>query len=291
MSDVPESVKSGVVREERAAFGGTQYVYEHTSEVLGCQMQVGVYVPPQGPDCPVLLFLSGLTCSPQNVISKAGIQRLCAEYGLVLVAPDTSPRGEHVADDEAWDLGQGAGFYLTATQEPWAQHYKMDQYVLDELPHLVTGVLGPADRPWGVTGHSMGGHGALVLALRNPGRFASVSALSPILQPSDVPWGETAFSAYLGEDRNEWAAWDASRLLATTTERLPILIDQGTADSFLDEQLTSEAFLSAAKEHGHIVTYRLQPGYDHSFYFVATFLGDHVDHHATVLHAAAGLRD
>jgi S-formylglutathione hydrolase len=271
--------------ESRRCFGGEQRVYVHGSGLLGCEMRVAVYLPPgaDAGDLPVLYYLSGLTCTEQNVITKGGAQRACAERGLILVAPDTSPRGARVADDPAWDLGQGAGFYLTATRAPWSANYRMDRYVLDELPALLRGFTSSDAR--GVIGHSMGGHGAIVLALRSPGHFRSVSALSPILEPSRVPWGKKAFAAYLGDDEATWARWDAEALIATAAERLPILIDQGGADPFLAEQLRSEEFLAAARRAGHPVTYRLQPGYDHSYFFVSTFIDDHVAHHAAALKA------
>ncbi|MFT4621747.1 MAG: S-formylglutathione hydrolase [Myxococcota bacterium] len=270
------------VVSQSACFGGVQRVVSHRSEVLGCDMRVAVYTPPGvTPDSPVLLFLSGLTCTEQNVITKAGAQRACAAHGLVLVCPDTSPRGPEVADDPAWDLGQGAGFYLTATQPPWSAHYRMDRYVLDELPAVVRPYTESG--AWGIAGHSMGGHGALVLALRNPGRFRSVSALAPILQPLDVPWGHKVFSAYLGEDRAEWARWDAASLIAGATERLPLLIDQGDADPFLASQLLSERFLAECRAAGHPVTYRRQPGYDHGYHFVASVIDDHVAHCAAAV--------
>lgn len=268
--------------ESHRLHGGVQEVWQHDSRVLGCSMRVAVYRPPDDDGArPVLYWLSGLTCTEQNVITKSGLQRWCAEHRLMLVCPDTSPRGEGVADDPGWDLGQGAGFYLTATQAPWSEHYRMDQYVTDELVELV--------RQWsrsdarGITGHSMGGHGAITLVLKNPGLYRSVSAFAPILQPVDVPWGHKAFSAYLGDDRARWAEYDAASLLAKATERLPILIDQGEADSFLQEQLRSERFLAEAQRLGHPVTYRKQPGYDHSYYFVASFAEEHVAHHARVL--------
>lgn len=269
--------------ESHASFGGEQRVYKHTSEVLGCEMKFGVYLPPghERGDRPVVYFLSGLTCSEQNVITKGAFQRACAEHGIILVAPDTSPRGEDVADDEGWDLGKGAGFYLSATREPWAAHYKMDRYVIDELPEQVKAFTSSEER--GVTGHSMGGHGAIVLALRNPGHFRSVSAFAPILQPGDVPWGRKAFSAYLGDDPSAWAAWDATALIAGASEKLHILIDQGAADGFLAEQLPADRFLAAAREAGHPVTYRLQAGHDHSYYFVSTFMDEHLAHHARAL--------
>lgn len=269
--------------ESRRCFGGEQRVYVHASLLLGCDMRVGVYLPPgaEGRDLPVLVYLSGLTCTEQNVITKAGAQRYCAEHGLILVCPDTSPRGDRVADDPAWDLGQGAGFYLTATRQPWAANYRMGRYVLDELPELLRPLTRSDARS--ITGHSMGGHGAITLALRNPGRFRSVSALAPILEPSRVPWGRKAFAAYLGDDEEAWAQWDAEHLIAEAQERLPILIDQGGDDPFLAEQLTSAAFLAAARAAGHPVTYRRQPGYDHSYYFVSSFIGDHIAHHAAAL--------
>ncbi|HHO50563.1 MAG TPA: S-formylglutathione hydrolase [Deltaproteobacteria bacterium] len=264
--------------------GGWQRVLQHDSRVLGCSMRLGVYLPPaaEQDDCPVLYFLSGLTCTEQNAITKSGAQRWCAEHGLILVTPDTSPRGAGVADDEAWDLGQGAGFYLTATEPPWSEHYRMDTYVTEELPELIASFTSSHAR--GITGHSMGGHGAIVLALRNPGLYRSVSAFAPILQPSVVPWGIKAFTAYLGDDRGAWGAYDATSLLHGATERLPILIDQGADDDFLVEQLVSDRFLATARELAHPVERRLQPGYDHSYYFVASFLEEHVAHHAAALH-------
>lgn len=259
-------------------FGGVQRVVKHHSAVLGCEMRLGIYEPPEPRNAPVVLFLSGLTCTEQNVITKGGLQRAASELGLILIAPDTSPRGEDVADDEGWDLGQGAAFYLTATQAPWSAHYRMDRYILEEvLPHAQTLTEHPGR---GITGHSMGGHGAITLALRNPGVFRSVSAFAPILQPSRVPWGIKAFSAYLGEDRESWRAYDAEHLIASATEKLPILIDQGGADGFLDVQLGSDHFLAAAKAQGHPVTYRRQEGYDHSYYFVSTFAPEHLRWHA-----------
>ncbi len=274
---------SALIKSSRL-FGGEQQIRRHRSEVLSCEMTFAVYLPPAalaGEDCPVLLFLSGLTCTEQNVITKSGAQRYCAEHGLIFVAPDTSPRGEDVPDDSGWDLGKGAGFYLTATQPPWAAHYRMDQYILSELIPSLSELT--ACRRVGVTGHSMGGHGALVLALRSPGVFVSVSALAPILQPSTVPWGIKAFSAYLGPDRGEWGAWDAASLIGGAAERLPILIDQGGADGFLAEQLHCDRFIEACTATAHPVTYRLQPGYDHGYNFVATFIGEHVAWHASAL--------
>ena len=270
--------------EHRACFGGWQDVYRHRSEVLGCDMTVGVYLPPQveqGP-CPVLYWLSGLTCTEQNFITKAGAQRYAAEHGIILVAPDTSPRGEDVADAEGYDLGKGAGFYVNATQAPWASHYRMYDYIVDELPAWVEADPMASDRR-AISGHSMGGHGALTIALKNPGRYRSVSAFSPIVAPTQVPWGQKAFAAYLGEDRETWKAWDACELIATASERLPLLVDQGDADEFLHGQLRPELLQAAAAAAGHPLVLRLQPGYDHSYYFVASFIGEHIAHHASAL--------
>jgi len=271
-----------------ACFGGEQRVYTHASAQLGCPMRFAVYLPPQaladeGVLLPVVWFLSGLTCTEQNVVTKAGAQRYAAEHGLILVCPDTSPRGDGVADDDGWDLGVGAGFYVDATEMPWAEHYRMYSYVVHELPGVVAAV-APVDLSrQGITGHSMGGHGALVIALKNPGRFRSVSAFAPICAPSQVPWGEKAFSAYLGPDRGAWAAYDACALIAGASERLHILIDQGESDGFLEGQLKPELLEEAAAAAGHPLTLRRQPGYDHSYYFIASFIGDHLAHHARAL--------
>ncbi|AHY57739.1 S-formylglutathione hydrolase [Stenotrophomonas rhizophila] len=272
--------------EHRAAFGGWQDVYQHRSAVLGCEMKVAVYLPPQAATqtLPVLYWLSGLTCTEQNFITKAGAQRYAAEHGVILVAPDTSPRGDDVADAEGYDLGKGAGFYLNATEQPWAAHYRMYDYIVDELPALVEAHL-PASGARSISGHSMGGHGALVIALKNPGRYRSVSAFSPIVAPTRVPWGQKAFTAYLGEDRSGWAAWDASELVATAEEKLPLLVDQGGGDEFLDTQLQPQWLQAACTAAGHPLQLRLQPGYDHSYYFISTFIGDHIAHHAKALHA------
>ena len=270
--------------EHRACFGGWQDVYRHRSEVLGCDMTVGVYLPPQveqGP-CPVLYWLSGLTCTEQNFITKAGAQRYAAEHGIILVAPDTSPRGEDVADAEGYDLGKGAGFYVNATQAPWASHYRMYDYIVDELPAWVEADPMASDRR-AISGHSMGGHGALTIALKNPGRYRSVSAFSPIVAPTQVPWGQKAFAAYLGDDREAWKAWDTVELVRQAREQLPLLVDQGDADEFLQGQLKPELLQAAAAEAGHPLTLRMRPGYDHSYYFIASFMGDHVTHHAKAL--------
>ena len=267
--------------EHRACFGGWQDVYRHRSEVLGCDMTVGVYFPPQaqqGP-CPVLYWLSGLTCTEQNFITKAGAQRYAAEHGIILVAPDTSPRGEQVADAEGYDLGKGAGFYVNATRKPWTPHYRMYDYIVDELPAWVEADPA-ASQVRGIAGHSMGGHGALTIALRNPDRYRSVSAFSPIVAPSQVPWGQKAFSAYLGEDRQAWLEHDAVDLVRRGGSKLPLLVDQGDADEFLETQLRPQLLQEAADAAGHPLTLRLQPGYDHSYYFIASFIGEHIAHHA-----------
>ena len=270
--------------ESHACFGGRQEVWSHPSAVLGCTMRFGVYLPPQAEreDCPVLYWLSGLSCSEQNFIAKAGAQRYAAEHGVILVAPDTSPRGEGVADAEGYDLGIGAGFYLNATQAPWSRHYRMYDYVVDELPALVDAYF-PTTTARAISGHSMGGHGALVIALKNPGRYRSVSAFAPIVAPSRVPWGEKAFAAYLGEDREAWRAWDAVALLREAVERLPLLVDQGDGDEFLATQLEPEWLQAACEQAGHPLRLRRQPGYGHSYYFIASFIGDHIAYHARAL--------
>lgn len=270
--------------EHRACFGGWQDVYRHQSSVLACAMNFAVYLPPRAEKerLPVLYWLSGLTCTEQNFITKAGAQRYAAEHGVIVVAPDTSPRGDEVADVEGYDLGKGAGFYVNATQQPWAQHYRMYDYVVDELPALIEANFA-ATQARAISGHSMGGHGALVIALRNPGRYRSVSAFSPIVAPTQSPWGEKAFSAYLGDDREVWKRYDAVELVKTAREKLPLLIDQGDGDEFLRGQLKPELLRAAADAAGHPLTLRMQPGYDHSYYFIASFIGDHIAHHARAL--------
>lgn len=267
-----------------ASHGGWQQVWEHESATLGCSMRFGVYLPPAAVTrkVPVLYWLSGLTCTEQNFITKAGAQQFAAEHGVMLIAPDTSPRGDDVADDEGWDLGKGAGFYVNATQAPWSQHYRMYDYVRDELPTLVEANFPATDRR-SIAGHSMGGHGALVLALRNPGRFQSVSAFAPIVAPTQVPWGHKAFGALLGPDLSTWEAWDATALVPGATERLTLLIDQGDADGFLDEQLQPQRLVAACEAAAHPIELRMRAGYDHSFYFISTFIGEHVAHHARAL--------
>ncbi|UCV21254.1 S-formylglutathione hydrolase [Ferribacterium limneticum] len=275
--------------------GGWIKRYRHRSATLGCDMVFSIYLPPQiesGEKLPVLYWLSGLSCTDENFMQKAGAHRLAAELGMVIVAPDTSPRGDDVPGDPdgAWDFGHGAGFYLNATQAPWAQHYRMHDYVVHELPALIEASFPVSDKR-GISGHSMGGHGALVCALRNPGRYQSLSAFAPICNPMIVPWGEKAFSRYLGEDRSQWREWDASHLLANAEERLPILIDQGDRDQFLTVQLKPGALQIAALAAGHQLDLRMQHGYDHSYYFIASFIEDHLRHHACELGASGLLAD
>lgn len=271
--------------EQHACFGGRQEVWKHRSEALGGEARFAIFLPKaalRGEQRPALYWLSGLTCTEQNFITKAGVQAHAARHGLVVVAPDTSPRGEGVANDPGYDLGQGASFYLDATQAPWAPHYRMQDYVARELPALVEAHF-PVNAARGISGHSMGGHGALVTALRNPGRYRSVSAFSPIVAPTQVPWGQKAFEAYLGPDRETWKAWDAVELVKAAGERLPLLVDQGSADEFLATQLRPELLQAACDAAGHPLTLRLQAGYDHSYYFIASFLADHFAHHAAAL--------
>ena len=263
--------------------GGTQSVYRHASRETGTDMVFSVFVPSQaeaGAKLPVIWYLSGLTCTHANVTEKGEYRRACAELGLVFVAPDSSPRGPEVPDDEAYDFGQGAGFYLDATEAPFAAHYRMDSYVTKELPALVAEHFPVDMTRQAITGHSMGGHGALTLALRNPDRFRSVSAFSPIVAPSQVPWGEKAFSRYLGEDRAAWRRHDAVALIQEGARLPDLLVDQGDADSFLAEQLRPELLERACIEAGIPLTLRMQPGYDHSYYFISTFMDDHLRWHA-----------
>ena len=264
------------------SFGGTQGVYRHDSAETKTAMTFSVYLPPQaesGARLPVIWYLSGLTCTHSNVTEKGGYQRVCAELGLIFVAPDTSPRGDMVPDDEAYDFGKGAGFYVDATEEPFAEHYRMYSYIADELPKLVESSF-PADMlRQSMTGHSMGGHGALTLALRNPDRFRSVSAFAPIVAPSQVPWGEKALGGYLGNDHSAWAEHDAVALIGKGARVPDILVDQGTSDSFLERELKPELLAEACERASIPLTLRMQEGYDHSYYFIATFMEDHLRWH------------
>ena len=270
-----------------AVHGGVLRYLKHDSTATGTPMTLSVFTPPGEGPFPVLIWLSGLTCTEDNFTTKAGAYRAAAEHGVIIVAPDTSPRGEGVADDEAYDLGQGAGFYVDATQAPWAPHFRMETYVTQDLIALVDAEF-PTTGPRGISGHSMGGHGALTLALRHPDRFRSVSAFAPIASPTRCPWGEKAFTAYLGPDRQEWARHDAARLIESGAARGrfdDILIDQGDADGFLSDQLKPELLQAAADSSGQAVTIRMQPGYDHSYFFMASFIADHVAFHAARLKA------
>ncbi len=267
-------------------FGGNQSVYEHASGACACDMRFAVFTPPAGEHgegpYPVLYWLSGLTCTEENFISKAGAQRVAAELGLVVVAPDTSPRGEGVPDDPdgAYDFGLGAGFYLNATQEPWSKNYQMYDYITQELPALIDAEFSIDGSRAGIMGHSMGGHGALTIHLKNPQKFRTCSAFSPIVAPMHVPWGKKAFSNYLGTDEKTWVDYDASALVMKNPSTAEILIDQGTADNFLTEQLKPELFADAFQKSGQKLTLRMQDGYDHSYYFIASFIEDHLRWHA-----------
>jgi S-formylglutathione hydrolase len=273
-------------RSEQQSFGGRMGFYSHPSAEIGTDMAFAVYLPPQaarGP-VPALYYLAGLTCTEETFAIKAGAQRLAAEHGLALVACDTSPRGAGLAgEDEAWDFGTGAGFYLDATAEPWSRHYRMASYVNGELPALVEANFPVLAGRKGIFGHSMGGHGALVSALRRPDLWQSVSAFAPITNPVAVPWGEKAFGSYLGSDRTAWEAWDASLLMAAKPYPGPILVDQGLADQFLASQLRPERLATAAKQSGQALTLRQHEGYDHSYWFIQSFMADHIAHHAGIL--------
>ncbi len=264
------------------SFAGWHKQYSHQSKTLNCTMRFAIYLPPQissGSKVPVLYWLSGLTCTDENFMQKAGAQRIAAELGIAIVAPDTSPRGDDVADDEGYDLGKGAGFYVNATQAPWDRHYQMYEYVVNELPQLIEATFPVSDKR-AISGHSMGGHGALTIAMRNPDRYTSVSAFSPISNPLNCPWGEKAFSAYLGKDRATWREYDASELMRAATQFVPALVDQGASDDFLTEQLKPEALQSAANASGYPLALNLHEGYDHSYYFISSFIEGHLCFHA-----------
>jgi S-formylglutathione hydrolase len=271
------------LKSKHQCFGGSVEFYRHPSQVCHCDMQFAVFIPLQAKThpVPVLYYLSGLTCTEENFITKAGAQAAAAKYGVMLVAPDTSPRGEGIADDPSWDLGMGAGFYVDATVAPWSTHYHMYSYIVKELPALIhANFPARADRQ-GIFGHSMGGHGALVCGLRNPAQYRSISAFAPIAAPSQCTWGQKAFSHYLGTDPIPWSDYDASDLVHkyANTHR-PILIDQGTLDPFLEQQqLRPEFFQAACQAAGQPLTLRMQPGYDHGYYFISTFVEDHIRHH------------
>ncbi|QDF65746.1 S-formylglutathione hydrolase [Shewanella sp. SNU WT4] len=268
------------------SFGGWHKQYRHHSSTLHCDMRFAIYLPPQASPInkvPVLYWLSGLTCTDENFMQKAGAQALAAELGIAIVAPDTSPRGDDVADDASYDLGQGASFYVNATQAPWNRHYQMYDYVVHELPRLIESIFPVTDKR-AISGHSMGGHGALMIALRNPERYLSVSAFSPITNPMNCPWGKKAFTAYLGKDTAAWANYDASVLMRSAVQTVPALVEQGDADNFLAEQLTPEILVAAAKVSQYPLTLNYREGYDHSYYFVSSFMANHLRFHAKHLY-------
>lgn len=281
VSQTPEQIGTN------QSFGGQQLRYKHQSAVLNCEMTFSIYLPPQaqkGP-VPVLYWLSGLTCNDENFVHKAGAQQYAAEQGIAIVCPDTSPRGDGVADDPdgAYDMGLGAGFYVNATQQPWAEHYQMCSYILDELPQLINKEFPVDGERISISGHSMGGHGALTIALKNPQRFKSVSAFAPICSPLNCPWGDKVLSNYLGDDRHTWKHYDAVELIKQAQQHLPVLVDQGTADNFLTEQLKTELLVSAGQVADFPIQIRMQPDYDHSYFFIATFIAEHIKFHARAL--------
>ncbi|MBS97837.1 MAG: S-formylglutathione hydrolase [Oceanospirillaceae bacterium] len=281
LSTTPELIASN------KCFDGWLKRYKHQSSSTGTEMIFAIYLPPQAQSqsVPVLYWLSGLTCTDENFMQKAGAQRLASELGIAIVCPDTSPRGtDHPGEHDSYDFGSAAGFYVNATEAPWSENYRMYDYVVDELPALIEEHFPVTDKR-SISGHSMGGHGALICALKNPGRYQSVSAFAPISNPINCPWGEKALAGYLGNDRESWKAWDSCELIASASERLPLLVDQGEADDFLAEQLKPEALKQACEENGHPLELRLQPGYDHSYFFIASFIDDHLRHHAKALGA------
>ena len=266
-------------------FGGWHKQYSHQASTVNCSMRFAIYLPPQASSSnkvPVLYWLSGLTCSDENVMQKSGIQRIAAELGIAIVAPDTSPRGEEVADDESYDLGQAAGFYINASQAPWNRHYQMYDYIVDELPALIEATF-PVNTKRAIAGHSMGGHGALTIAMKNPDLYCSVSAFSPISNPINCPWGQKAFTAYLGVDKETWREHDASELMSQVTRFVPARVDQGKGDNFLTEQLKPEALVLAAKSNSYPLELNLHEGYDHSYYFISSFIEAHLRFHQQYL--------
>lgn len=268
---------------ENKSFGGRQLRFTHQSGTLNCSMNFSVYLPPaaQQTRVPVLYWLSGLTCTDENFVNKAGAQQYAAQHGVAVVAPDTSPRGEGVPDDPqgSYDFGLGAGFYVNALRQPWAEHYQMYDYVVTELPALITENLPIDGERAGIFGHSMGGHGALTIALKNPAKYRSVSAFSPICSPCNCPWGEKALGNYIGAEREAWSQYDSTELLKSARQHLPILVDQGEADDFLQEQLKTPLLLQASVEADYPMTVRMHSGYDHSYFFIASFIGEHIKFH------------
>lgn len=268
--------------------GGLHQQFNHSAETLDCTMRFAIFLPPQASESnkvPVLYWLSGLTCTDENFMQKAGAFKRAAELGIAIVAPDTSPRGEDVADDEGYDMGKGAGFYLNATQQPWAAHYQMYDYIVDELPKLIESNF-PVSSVKSISGHSMGGHGALTIGLKNPDIYRAISAFAPIGNPVNCPWGQKAFTSYLGDNQQDWLAYDTSELLRKSSAAINILIDQGDADTFLAEQLKPEALIDAADSYNGSFELRMQPGYDHSYYFISSFIDDHLNFHAANLLAS-----
>lgn len=264
------------------SFGGWHKQYSHYAKTVNCDMRFAIYLPPQASSnnkVPVLYWLSGLTCTDENFMQKSGVLRIAAELGIAIVAPDTSPRGTDVADDEAYDLGQGAGFYVNATQAPWNRHYQMYDYVVKELPDLIEATF-PVSEKRSIAGHSMGGHGALTIAMLNPERYSSMSAFSPISNPLNCPWGQKAFTAYLGKNKANWVKHDASELMKKATNFVPSKVDQGIADNFLSEQLKPETLVSAAQTNNYPLEMNFHDGYDHSYYFIASFIEEHLRFHA-----------
>ena len=282
MSEVESSL---TLLSSTKSFGGWIKRYQHQSSTLNCEMVFGIYLPPQAETgtVPLLWWLSGLTCNDENFMQKAGAQQMAAKLGIAIICPDTSPRSTNIiGEDNVYDFGTGAGFYVNATQEPWAQHYRMYDYVAQELPELVQANF-PLYGKESISGHSMGGHGALVLALRQPGRYASVSAFAPIVSPSNCPWGQKALSGYLGDDQQAWAEYDACALIKKGGTKQPLFIDQGDADNFLTEQLRPELLEQVCHQRQHPLVLRRQEGYDHSYFFVATFIDEHLRYHAQYL--------
>ena len=264
------------------SYGGRHERYTHQSVTTKTRMGFAIYLPPQveqGNRVPAVYWLSGLTCNDENFMQKAGAQRMAAELGIAIIAPDTSPRGEGVADDAGYDLGQGAGFYVNATEDPWAEHFQMYDYIVSELPDLIEANFPVTDQR-GIMGHSMGGHGALTIALKNPGKYSSVSAFSPITNPTACPWGQKALTAYLGDNTEAWVDYDSTLLIASVDDFVPALVDQGTDDEFLADQLLQENLMKVVNERGYPLTMRYQDGYDHSYYFIASFIDDHLRFHA-----------
>lgn len=267
------------------SYGGWLKRYKHLSSSTGTEMIFAIYLPPQAQNTsvPVLYWLSGLTCTDENFMQKAGAQRVAAELGMAIVCPDTSPRGtDYPGEHESYDFGSAAGFYVNATEAPWSESYHMFDYVVSELPKLIEANF-PVTSDRSISGHSMGGHGAIICALKNPGRYKSLSAFAPISNPSNCPWGEKALSGYLGNDRESWKAWDSCELIKQASVQLPLFVDQGQSDDFLEEQLKPKSLKETCDETGYPLTLRLQPGYDHSYFFIASFIDDHLRYHAEAL--------